>query len=129
MPSVVRMCASRSQLVGKAGGDVLAAINRMPQLVEHRAHPVLVGHDIGQHAHVPFAVDVGAEGVRALAGLFVEVAAGDHIVDRQADSVVEFAAKLEDVGVRIDGVEVSREDRRRLLEEWVVIVPGTKLVD
>ena len=67
--------------------------------------------------------------MRALAGLFVEVAAGDHVVDRQADAGVEIAAKLEDVGLGVNRVEVGREDRRRLLEERVVIVPGTQLRD
>ena len=39
-----------SQHVRERGRDVLAAVDRVAQLVEHRAHPVLVGHDVGQHA-------------------------------------------------------------------------------
>ena len=97
--------------------------------MEHRAHPVLVGHDVGEHAHVALAVDVGAKGVRALAGLFVEVAAGDHVVDRQADAGVEVAAKLEDVGLRIHRVEIGGENRRRFLEERIVVMPGPQIGD
>ena len=101
----------------------------MAQLVEHRAHPVLVGHDVGQHAHIALAVDVGAEGVGALAGLFVEVAPRDHVVDRQADSRVKIAAKLEDVGFRVDRVEIGGENGRRFLEERIVVMPGAEIGD
>ena len=97
--------------------------------MEHRPHPVFVGHDVGQHADVALAVDVGAEGVRALAGLLVQVAAGDHVVDRQADAGVEVAAELQDVGAGVDGVEVGLEDGGRLLEERVVVVPGPQVLD
>ena len=97
-------------------GNVLAAIDRMAQLVQHRAHPVLVGHDVGQHAHVALAVDVGAEGVRALAGLLVEVAAGDHVVDRQTDAGVEIAAELR--GYRPSRRRVSRSASKIAGDSW-----------
>ena len=61
--------------------------------------------------------------------LLVQVAAGDHVVDRQADAGVEVAAELEDVGLRERRVEVGVEDRRRLLEERIVVVPGHQVVD
>ena len=123
------MWASLRKDVGNRRRDVLAAVDRVAQLVQHGPHPVFVGHDIGEHAHVAFAVDVGAERMRALARLFVKVAAGDHVVDRQADAGVEIAAELEDVGLGVNGVEVGCENRRRLLEERVVIVPRAQLVD
>ena len=98
----------------------------MAQLVQHRAHPVFVGHDVGQHADVALAVDVGAEGVRALARLLVEIAAGDHVVDRQADAGVEVPAQLQDVGLLVGRVEIGLEDGGRFLEERIVIVPGLR---
>ena len=109
--------------------NVLAAIDRVAQLVEHRAHPVFVGHDVGQHPHVAFAVDVGAKGVGALAGLFVEVAAGDHVVDRQADARIKIAAKLEDIGLRVHRIEIGGENRRRFLKKRIVVMPGPEVGD
>ena len=67
--------------------------------------------------------------MRALAGLLVEVAAGDHVVDRQADPGVKLAAELEDVGFGVRGVKVRREDGGGLLEERVVIVPGAQFIN
>ena len=75
--------------VRKRVRDVLAAIDRVAELVQHRGHPHLVVDDVCQHAHVPFAVDVGAEGVWALLWLLVEIAAGQNILDRQTDARVK----------------------------------------
>ena len=63
----------------------------MAALVEHRLQPFVARHHVGQHADVALAVDIGAEGVRALAGLLEEIAAAQHVVDRQADALVELA--------------------------------------
>ena len=95
----------------------------MPEFVQHRAHPIFVRHDVRQHAHIPLAVDVGAEGMRALALFLVEIAAGDHVVDRQAHPLVEVLAQLEDVGLGERSVEVGVKHRRRFLEERVVVMP------
>ena len=77
----------------------------------------------------PFAVDVGAKGVWALAGFFVKVAAGDHVVDRQADPGVKITAKLEDVGFRVNRVEIGGENGGRFLEERIVVMPGPEFGD
>jgi vancomycin permeability regulator SanA len=62
--------------VGDRLRDVLARIDRVAELVQHRGHPVFVGDNVGEHADVAGAVDVGAECVRAFAGPLVQVAAG-----------------------------------------------------
>ena len=110
-------------------GNVLAAVDRVAELVEHRAHPVFVGHDVGEHSHVAFAVDVGAKCVGALAGFFVEVAAGDDVVDRQADAGIEIAAQLEDVGFCVHRVEIGGENGGCFLKKRIVVMPGPEVGD
>ena len=100
----------------------------MAQLVQHRRQPFLAGHHVPQHADVAFAVHVLAEGVRAFAGLFVEVAAAQDVVDRQPDARVKRAAQLDRVQGPVDGVVIA-VDGGRLLEERVVIVPGPQFFD
>jgi hypothetical protein len=79
--------------------------------------------------HVPLAVDVGTKSVRALARFIVEIAAGDHILDRQPDAVIERPAQLEDVGVGERLVEACAVDGRRFLKERIVVMPRPQLVD
>ena len=100
----------------------------MPQFVKHRAQPVFVRHNVGQHADVALAIHVRAERVRTFARLFVEIAASDHVVNRQADAGVVILADFEDVHIRIDRVEVGAKDGGRLLEERVVIMPGPQFI-
>ena len=66
--------------------------------------------------------------MRALAGFLVKIATGEHVVDRQSDAAVERAAELDRVQRAIDGVVVA-VDRRRLLEERIVIVPRPQIFD
>ena len=66
--------------------------------------------------------------MRALAGLLVKIAAAQHVVDRQADALVELADDLDRVDLPVDRLVVAI-DGRRLLEERVVIVPRPQLVD
>src|SRR6185503_830772 len=101
----------------------------MTEFVQHRSHPILVRHNIAENTDVPFPVDVGAKGVRALAGLFVEVAAGDDIFDRQTDPRIEFAAELENIGILVSGIEVCPGHSGWFLEERIVIMPWTQLLD
>src|SRR5262249_3572684 len=105
------------QDVGQGGRDVFAAIGRMAKLVGHRAHPVFGGADIGEDADVTDSIDVGAEGVRAFAGFFEEVAAFQHVVDLQANSGIKLAADFLDVHIGEGGVEIDVIDGWRLLEE------------
>ena len=49
--------------------------------------------------------------------LFVQIAAGEHIIDRQADAGVKVPAQLQDIGLLVGRVEVGVEDGRRFLEE------------
>ena len=100
----------------------------MAQLVEHRPQPFPARHHVGQHADVALAVHVLAEGVRALARLFEKVAAGQHVVDRQADAFVKLADGLNRVDGAVDRLEVA-VDGRRLLEERVLIVPRPQVGD
>src|SRR4029453_2773375 len=92
--------------------DVLRAIHAVPQLVEHGPGPVLVWDDVPEHADVPVAIDVRAERVRGLPRLLVQIAPGDHVVDRQADALVEGAAELEDVRLRVRLVPGWGQKRR-----------------
>ena len=118
-----------SQHVREGSGNVLAAVDRVTQLVEHRAHPVLVGDDVGEDAYVSLTIDVGAKGVGALAWFFVKVAAGDDVVDRQTDPGIEVAAELEDVGLGVHRVEIGGEQGRGFLKEGVVIMPRPQVAD
>ena len=122
----VRLAA---QDIGEGRGDVAAAVDAVAELVQQRGGPVVVRLDVGQDADVAFAVDVGAEGVRALPPGLVEVALEDDAVDGQADAGVELPAHLQDVGAGEGGVEVGVEDAGGLLEERVVVVPGHQLLD
>ena len=118
----------RPQHVRQLLRDVLARINRVPQFVEHRAHPVFVVLDVGEHADVAFAIDVRAEGVRALAALLFQIAAGEDVRDRQADAGVEVLAQFQNVRAGERGVEVRLEHRRRFLEERIEVVPRHEFV-
>ena len=118
------------QHVGHARRDVLAGVDRVAQLVQHRAHPVLVGHDVGQHADVALAVDVGAEGVRALARLLVQVAAlrarrrSAGRCRRRTRGTASGCRRLANTASRF-----APKTAGDFLEERVVVVPGPQLVD
>ena len=100
----------------------------MAQLVDHRAQPIAVGHDVAQDPDIPFAIDIRTEGVRILALLLVEIAPRNHVVDSQADPLVEVAADLEDVGLGIDPLRGFTEDLGPFLKERVVVVPWTQVL-
>ena len=103
-------------------------MGRVAALVEHRRQPLLARHHVRQHADVALAVDVLAEGMGTFAGLLEQVAAGQHVVDRQADARI----KLTD---HVDGLDWPKDrlgvavDGRRLLEERVVVVPRPQFLD
>ena len=100
----------------------------MPQFVEHRAHPVFVGHNVGQDPDVALAINVGAECMRTFTRLFVEIAAGDHVINRQTHARVVILGQFQDVHPGVYRVQVGPENSRRFLEEGVVIMPGPQLI-
>jgi len=109
----------------QAAVDALV-VDRVPELVEHGAHPVLVGAHVAQHPNVVGAVHRDAERVLALAGLLVQVGARQQIADLEAHRLVEAPRQRFEVLAREPGVEVDRR-RRGLLEERIGVVPGTQL--
>ena len=103
-------------------------VDRVAELVQQRVHPVGIGLDAAQDAHVAGAVDVAGKSVLVLARLFEQVAALDDVVDVQAHAVEVRFGQGDQVLVLVIGVEVHRVDDRRLLEEAVLVVPGLELL-
>ena len=126
MASVVKVWAGCAKQPGLVHVQVLV-VDPVAQFVQDRLHPPLVVLEVAQDPHVALAVDVRAEGVGVLALPLVEVAAGQDRLDRQADPVVEGHGKLLDVPALVVDVQVQVIDRRRLLEERVLVVPGPHL--
>ncbi len=113
---------------GKAAVDVLV-VRSVAELVEDRLHPVAVVLHVGENAYVAGAVDVGAEGVRVLAGTLVEVARREDILDRHADAGVERLRDLDGVLARVVPVEIQLAHLRQLLKIGIVIVPRPQILD
>src|SRR5262245_3996903 len=101
----------------------------MAQLVQHRAHPVLVGYDVNKHTDITIGVDVGGEGMWGFAFLLVKVSAIENVFDRQADARIELSANLKNVGLFEGLVDVGGEHGRAVLEKRIVVVPGAKIRD
>ena len=102
---------------------------RVAELVQHRVHPLLAGHDVREHADVAGSVDVDAERVLALAVAREEVAAVEHGARLEPDSVVGAARDLDEVGALEEAVEVDAALGRHLLEERVGVVPRPQIAD
>ncbi len=101
----------------------------MAELVKHRVLPSLAGHDVGEHAHVPLAIDVDAERVLALALPGVEVAALEHGAGLEADAVERRLGESDGVAGSEERVDVHPALDRHLLEERVGVVPGRQVGD
>ena len=115
MPSVTTRWVSR-----RSHGErrVEARVERrVAELVQHRVHPVLAGHDVREHADVAGPVDVDAERVLALAVAREEVAALEHAARLEPDPVVRAARELDEVRALEERVEVDAALGRHLLEE------------
>ena len=77
----------------------------------------------------PFAVDVRAVSVLILAGLLVQVAARENVLDRQADRLEEACGEIDDVSILVVAVEVDVVDARGFLKKRVVVVPRPHFFD
>jgi hypothetical protein len=115
--------------VGHAAGNVFAAVNGMAQLMQHRAHPVEVGHDVGQHTDITVPIQVRAKRVRTFPRFFVEITARQDVLDRQPDAGIILLADFDDVGLGINAVQIDGRDGRSILEERVMIMPWPQGLD
>ena len=107
----------------------LDVVERVAELVQHRAGPVLGRAIVAEDAHVAFVVDVDAERVLALPVAGEQVAALQDGADVEAETVVGPHGERVEVALFEPRVEVHRSGSRRLLEEGVVVVPGTERID
>ncbi len=64
-------------------------VDSVATLVEHGAHPFVVGLDVGQDANVTHPVHVDTVSVLLLTFSFVQITARQHIVHVHANSVIE----------------------------------------
>ena len=103
-------------------------VDRVPELVQHRVHPVLGRPHVREHADVVAAVHVDAEGVLALAVALVEVGAGEQALDVEADSVEVAPRQRLEILLGEPGIEVDLGGGC-LLEERIAVVPRAELVD
>ncbi len=106
--------------------DVVRAV---AELVQHRVRPEAIGLDVGEDAHVPFAVDVDAERVLGLALAREQVAAVEDRPRVDPDAREGLTGEGDDVLAVEDAAQVDPAGRRDLLEERVLVVPGPKLLD
>ncbi len=75
-----------AQNIGHGRPEVLARVNGMAEFVQHGAHPIMIWHDVGQNADIALAGNVGAERMRALAGLFIKITALNHVINGKPDA-------------------------------------------
>ena len=97
-------------------GDVLV-VNGVADLVVDSVHPIGIGLDVAQHAHVLIAVDAGAKGVRALALFFIKVAAGQDAPDLHAHALIVVGGQLHWILALDHFVEVHAAQHGCFLEE------------